>query len=283
MRHVAMPECQMRLDRYLRSLYPYLPQGAIEKAIRKKQITLEGTKCLASSRLAGGEVIHMPESLQLLARVKGPQVYTKATEALAKRLLGKSLIYEDEHIIAISKPNNLATQGGRGVKVSVDSALKYYNQVHGTGLRLVHRLDSPTSGIMLIAKDRSTATELGEAFKKREIKKLYLAITSNRPVKESGLISNETGISQYRLLRKLKNKAYLMAFAPKTGKMHQIRRHAKELGCPILGDTKYWENKELHAKHLMLHSCTISIPGYIKAGKHRFRAPFNWNEVTGDQ
>jgi 23S rRNA-/tRNA-specific pseudouridylate synthase len=69
-----------------------------------------------------------------------------------------------------------------------------------------------------------------------------------------------------------------MAFSPKTGKMHQIRKHAQELKCPIAGDRKYCFDRSF--KNLMLHSCIIAVPQDIKAQTHRFRAslPLHWKQ-----
>lgn len=269
----------MRLDRYLKSIYSGLPQSAIEKAIRKKQITLQGAKCSASSRVSGGEIISIPEGLQQLVTLKKPKPFSKASSNLCEKLFNEFLIHQDECLIAIFKPNNLASQGGTKVTISVDDALKHYNQKHNAELRLVHRLDSATSGIMLIAKDRMTAIELGAAFKNRLVKKLYLAITIGAPIQKSGTIVDDTSANtQYKLLRQIGKSTYLMAFSPKTGKMHQIRKHAQKLGCPIAGDKKYSFDRSF--KNLMLHACIISIPKGIKAQEHRFRAPLplHWKE-----
>lgn len=280
MYHTAEPECEMRLDRYLRSLYPNLQQSVIEKAVRKGLIRVNGNKCTSKVKVSGGEVIFIPDHISSLSQNLPERTYSKAAALLLQKIRRELLVHEDDHLLAIAKPSGLATQGGNNVKVSVDCALQHHKKESGQTFRLVHRLDSPTSGIMLIAKNRATATQLASAFKERLVNKLYLALTQKAPRQTSGLIKSpidgREAATRYRLLKEV-NGAYLLAFSPKTGRMHQVRRHASALGCPIVGDRQYGS---LRHKHLMLHSAAISIPKNVNTLlKHRFKAslPLHWS------
>jgi len=146
--------------------------------------------------------------------------------------------------------------------------------------KLVHRLDKETSGLLLIAKNYLSSVKLHNAFKEKMVVKKYLAVTYGKPMKESGEVRNNIGkdkgsipkitdindkngklaITYYKLLKLLNNNLFLIEFTPITGKMHQLRLHAKLLGCPILGDNKYG-NKEImpYSKYMFLHASNIYL------------------------
>ncbi|WP_410525928.1 RluA family pseudouridine synthase [Rickettsia endosymbiont of Cantharis rufa] len=146
--------------------------------------------------------------------------------------------------------------------------------------KLVHRLDKETSGLLLIAKNYLSSVKLHDAFKEKMVVKKYLAVTYGKPIKDIGEVRNNIGksngstpkiididnengkltITYYKLLKSLDNNLFLIEFTPVTGRMHQLRLHAKLLGCPILGDDKYG-NKEImpYSKYMFLHANSICL------------------------
>jgi 23S rRNA pseudouridine955/2504/2580 synthase len=219
---------------------------------------------------------------------------------------GIEVLFENHECIVLNKPAGLPVQGGRGVSSSLDAILQdprgRLGEVHlekGIRLLLVHRLDKDTSGALLAAKGPPAAAKFSALFAggerggqgAREVQKRYLAVSAGRPSPESGVIrtsldirgKSKTAETSYARLSGgplLDDAAggdpagggfYGLEFSVLelelgTGRMHQIRRHLREIGCPILGDDKYGNfalNKTLHkqgaVKRLLLHASRLVI------------------------
>ncbi|WP_341790598.1 RluA family pseudouridine synthase [Rickettsia endosymbiont of Polydrusus tereticollis] len=263
-----------RLDKYLRRLYPRLTQGIIERALRQKQIMVNGHKVEANLRVKEDDEIFINDKLNLPQEETLEVIFSDSVIKLASKITKDYLIYENEHFIAINKPAGLATQGGTKINLSIDDALKYLNY------KLVHRLDKETSGLLLVAKNYESSVKLVNAFKEKLIAKTYIAVVFGRPLEDSGEIrgligkkrdgayeivdvDNENGklaITYYKLLKPLNNNLSLIEFTPITGRMHQLRFHAKLLNCPIVGDTKYGSaQSSSYSKHMLLHASKIVL------------------------
>lgn len=262
---------EIRLDRYLREENPGLTQGAIEKALRKGQIKVNGSKAKSFLRVKSGDMVSYYiecSSKGALAQIRDDGMAASA-QILAKKLISKHIILENKHFYAFKKPSGIATQGGSKISLSLDDAFKIL------GLRLVHRLDKDTSGIILAAKSRDDAIILTRAFEDRLIQKTYLACISPSLKNGSGSIKSYIrkkdkhvmesikhpskdaveAITDYEILCS-KQGASLVEFKPITGRMHQLRLHAKDLGSPIIGDKKY---KGKPDKNLMLHAHELKL------------------------
>lgn len=268
----------MRLDRYLRTIDPSLAQGIIEKALRNGDIKLAShAKLKASHRVQDGDIIFVSDRLSIATKIVN-QSFSESTIVLADKILGEYLLYEHPEFFVINKPASLATQGGSKIALSIDHALKYLNTLNND-LRLVHRLDKETSGLLLIAKNRLAATKLAKGFKDRIIKKKYLALVSGKVDKQNGRIessllkihdkmvqhdSGKLAITDYKIMRIFAEKGIdiaMIEFLPQTGRMHQLRYHAAEIGAPIIGDKKY--GSKIYSANLMLHAASITIPKAI--------------------
>lgn len=268
----------MRLDRYLRILSPDLTQGIIEQSLRKGSIKVGGKKATASTRISEGDIIQVAKYIDITSETEEKH-FTPPIIALAEKLFSKYLIKEEEDFLVINKPSGVSAQGGSNISLSIDHALQYLNS-QGHDLRLVHRLDKETSGVMLIAKNRLAATKLGEGFQKGTIKKKYLAVVSGQDIESEGRIesylmkvqdkviavdeNNSEGklaTTDYKVLNSPKDWVKLIEFMPHTGRMHQIRCHsAYNLKNPLVGDKKYGgEDNE----RLMLHAWRITVPAEI--------------------
>jgi tRNA pseudouridine32 synthase/23S rRNA pseudouridine746 synthase len=135
------------------------------------------------------------------------------------------------------------------------SVLQWLEETYGAKVYPVHRLDKPTSGLLLVAKTTVGNRALSQAFAERGVEKTYLALSDKKPLKKQGWVKGDMAVSrrsQWKLLRTLVNPAVtqftstllangLRGFIlhPKTGKTHQLRVALKSLGCPILGDSLY--------------------------------------------
>ena len=186
------------------------------------------------------------------------------------------VLYEDEFVLALNKPSGLAvqTRGNRGT--SLDFLLWTFARSNGKRPHLVHRIDAGTSGLILAAKTKPAMTFLSTEFAERRVRKTYLALVSgNLPDEDQGRIEVpllKTGRSvtpgrlqdgadaastDWRVLARGDGTALIEA-RPKTGRMHQIRAHLAQLGCPILGDVIYGTGTE-STPRLMLHAAGLQI------------------------
>jgi 23S rRNA pseudouridine955/2504/2580 synthase len=284
MQHVANPECAMRLDRYLRYCFPGITQSAIEKSIRKGLIKINNTPCLAKDRILGGETLSLPQSFAV--QDNSQKVMPIGAQNLAKKLFNSFAVHEDTNILVINKPAKLATQGGSKINLSIDDAIKYHNNCNGLNLRIVHRLDKDTTGLLLIAKHRMVSSQIAHAFTNHLIQKKYLALFWGKPRAKAGWIKSEIddkeAISYYRVVKKISNNLWCILFAPQTGKMHQLRKHALLIGGAIVGDQKYnLDEKSPYCSNLMLHASYLVLPSSIEnLDRQRFHAPIpnHWSQ-----
>lgn len=282
----------MRLDRYLRLQNKNFTQGFLEKAIRKGDLKLNSKKTKSNVRVQDGDVVELYIASNIETDDELVDIHPGAKE-LSEKLLTKYLISENDNFLVINKPSGLASQGGSNVTISVDDALVYLNHKLFSddkidkGYRLVHRLDRETSGVFLIAKNRNAATKLAKAFEEKIIKKKYLAVVHGIPKESNGVVANYLtkdvkqqiqkissrggyAETKYQLLS-TKDKYSLVEFEPKTGRMHQIRVHARFLSCPIVGDDKYGPEYP-KTTNLMLHAREIALPSEIFGEEYNFKA-----------
>ena len=265
----------IRLDRYLRTIDPLLTQGLLEQYLRKKLILVNDAKATTNLRVSNGDRILISRVIADKIQPRGQDIKTSPSiEALAKKLMGEYLLYDHPSFLAINKPSGLATQGGSKINLSIDDALSFLRS-EGMDLKLVHRLDKDTSGILLIAKGREISDKFMHAFKKHKVQKNYMAILSGTPKKAKGQIKSylikehdfevssyddeipgsKKAITDYEVVEQ-HQKYSIVKFKPLTGRMHQLRVHARLMGCPIVGDVRY--NGE-SASHLMLHAAEVVI------------------------
>jgi 23S rRNA pseudouridine955/2504/2580 synthase len=270
---ITRDEENSRLDRVIRKKHPYLNQAKIEKSLRSKLISVNQKKVASNYRINLGDYVQIANSLVQ----EEPQYSRKRISESNIKLLADNIIYRDGDLIALNKPSGLAVQGGSKIKISIDDIMPELLKNMGTWTenkpihKLVHRLDKETSGILIIALNNYTAQELSLSFKERDISKKYLAIlkgkvkTNNGQIstiidKDNRKITEINAISGYRILSK-NSQASLVEFSPITGKNHQLRLHALELGFPILGDNRYDPSFiDSNEKNLHLHAVEMKIP-----------------------
>lgn len=182
---------------------------------------------------------------------------------------GLDILYEDENCLVINKPSGLPTQGGVGIRVSLDDLLSELREPRPL---LVHRLDKDTSGTILVAKNKTSAARYAPLIAGREFKKIYLALCWGLPKPPNGRIEEplsvrgveKKSLTFYRTISQ--NGEYaLLELELGTGRIHQIRRHLALLGNPILGDDKYGDfmlnkklRKEKGLRHLLLHAYRLT-------------------------
>lgn len=240
-----------RLDIFLHQFFAQFSRSFLQKTIRQGKVTVNN------------KVVHKPSHLLKSGDEVDIVISFSKAEVPAADFLPLNIVFEDQFLIVVNKPGGMTTHPvypeQRGTLVN---ALLHYtgnlSQVGGT-LRpgIVHRLDKDTSGLMLVAKTDSAHVSLTDQFKKREIKKKYVALVQGKPAISEGTINLKIGrhptrrtkmiagvegtrdaLTFYKTLKSWKSWS-LLEVHPLTGRMHQIRVHLKSLHCFILGDSLY--------------------------------------------
>jgi len=212
------------------------------------------------------------------------------------------IIYEDNHLIAVTKRSGEIVQGDKtGDKTLSEEIKSYlktkYKKPGNVFLGTIHRLDRPTSGIVLFAKTSKSLSRMNELFKNKKVQKTYYAVTEDKPNKVKGVIisllkknqkQNKSYITksddgkkselEYELIEKLQN-YFLVKVKPKTGRHHQIRVQLSSIGCKIKGDVKYGAKRANKDKSICLHSYCISFVHPVKNELIKLKCDFPKNDI----
>jgi 23S rRNA pseudouridine955/2504/2580 synthase len=288
MRAVSDDEADIRLDRWFRRHYPFLPQSAIQKLCRTGQIRVDGKRAEAATRLAPGQAVRIPP----LPQAVPPHDPPPPVDRRAQQELEDMVLFRDEHLIVLNKPAGLAVQGGPGITRHLDGLLDLLRGDGAHRPRLVHRLDRDTSGVLLLARTPGMAAKLAALFRGRDIEKTYWAVVVGRPLPVEGRIDlplkriggargertaaadrddeeAARAITDYRTLDNAAQKFAWLELQPLTGRTHQLRVHCVAMRTPILGDEKYAEPDQNGAfagtvrglsETLHLHARALSLP-----------------------
>ena len=209
-----------------------------------------------------------------------------------------TVIYEDNHIIAVNKSTSEIVQGDKTGDQPLSETIKLYlkekyNKPGEVFLGVTHRLDRPVSGVVLFAKTSKALTRLNEMFRKHEVKKTYWAIVKEKPEHQEGrlehyLIRNEKQNKSvaYDTERSDAKKAalsycliaqsdtyYLLEIQLETGRHHQIRCQLAKMGCPIKGDLKYGFPRSNPNGGISLHARSVEFIHPVSKEKIYLTAP----------
>ena len=200
------------------------------------------------------------------------------------------IIYEDNHLIAINKKAGDIVQADKTGDAPLSEQLKNYikkkyNKPGNVFLGVIHRIDRPTSGVVVFAKTSKSLSRMNLLFRNNQVKKTYWAIVSKVPPKESEVLENyliknnklnksfvseeenaKKGILKYKLIKNTKN-FFLLKITPKTGRHHQIRVQLSNIGCIIKGDLKYGAKRSNKDKSICLHAKNIEFLHPVKKQK----------------
>jgi len=255
---------EQRIDKFLKRQFISLTQSFIEKNLRKKNILLNDHTTKSNYIVQVGDKVTIKNfNKEIYPKFEKKKNILNINNSL-KNNFKKSTLYENENFLVIDKWSGIATQGGTNIIISIDTIIKNISPNYN----LVHRLDKETAGLMIIAKNLKYTKLFGQLFKSQKLKKTYLALCDGKPkLKESYvdllIDSHDKGkaiktTTFYKVLS-YNEKTSLIKFIPKTGKKHQIRIVAKNLGCPIVGDLKYNLNKTKQKENLKLNSFKLQF------------------------
>lgn len=274
----------IRLDKYLMQQYPVLTQGRLNKALRENKIKLNGKKQPLSTRVQAGDEIKLfllPDQLSAAPLVEGP--------AFLQAKYPAKVVYENEQLLIADKPAGLPVIDEKDPDTLIHRVQLYlyqkgeYRPGQGFAPALCHRLDTGTSGLVLVAKTEQALTDLTELIRTRRLKKEYLCVTFGRPEPPAatltGWLKKDAAKGQVAVLDHLAADAVpietryetmsvsgrlaLLRVELVTGRTHQIRAHLASIGCPILGDGKYGQNavnRQLHFKYQALCAWRLTFP-----------------------
>lgn len=219
-----------------------------------------------------------------------------------------NILFEDNHLIVINKQSGEIVQGDKtGDEPLSETVKKYiktkYNKPGDVFLGTPHRIDRPTSGIVIFAKTSKSLARLNKMFQQKEIQKTYWAIVKNEPPqKEATLIhflkKNEAknksvaklqdfdGAKRAELTYKVIHQFqqyFLLEILPKTGRHHQIRVQLASIGCPIKGDLKYGFSRSNKDASISLHARKIAFIHPVQKELLEITAPGPSNDVLWNE
>ncbi len=265
----------MRLNRWFLKYYPGLSLGRLNKLLRTKQIKVDGQRAEAALKLAAGQEVRVPPLDKEKESAAPKKDFVSAKDAAWLQSL---VIFKDKNIVALNKPSGLAVQGGTNTTRHVDGMLEALKFEEAEKPKLVHRIDKDTSGLLILARNRKYAELLTKAFREHQLPKTYLALCYGVPAQNEGEIKakllkvgekvqvspeGKEAVTLYRVVDKVGDKFCLIEASPLSGRTHQIRVHLEHIGCPIVGDDKYFGAQRLKsnafADKLYLHAYKINL------------------------
>lgn len=260
-----------RLDNYLIKHLKGVPKSHIYRIIRRGEVRVNMGRKKAAYKLKTADLVRIPP-----IRVADNQPQKPSSDL--KTLLQQAILFEDAALLIINKPSGLAVHGGSGIKIGVIEALR---EIYPQSIELVHRIDRATSGVLMLAKKRSALKNLQNQLAERQLEKRYTALvkgvwskkihTVDVPLLDNSrfMVVNVAGKSAISHFQPLKNftdddfAASLVSVKIETGRMHQIRVHAKFKNHEIAADDKYGDKffnqqvKKRGLNRLFLHAETL--------------------------
>jgi 23S rRNA pseudouridine1911/1915/1917 synthase len=296
---VAANEVGLRLDAYLAKQLGDHSRSYIANLIRQGSVLVDGIPCKPAYKLKPNQSIQLqlPEPVSIEVKPEPMEL---------------EVLFEDESMIVLNKAAGVVVHpaAGHATGTLVHGLLHHCQDLEGIGGEkrpgIVHRLDKDTSGVLLVAKNDAAHHSLTLQFKKRSIKKKYIALVAGALKEEEGCIDLPVGrhpqdrkkmstfsrtgrsaVTCWQVSERLSG-ATLLDVDLKTGRTHQIRVHCQIMGHPIIGDYVYGKTKQFQAltrslpqawevikavRRQMLHACEITLVHPKSKNKLTFRAP----------
>jgi len=244
--------------RFVEASLPFVRRAMLQKLFRKNEIKAGGKPIDSNAEIVAGEsvTVFLPDARRSLSD-----------------LIGCTIIAETEDFIAIDKRAGLASVAGTGTRrADLKSALE---TLLDEKIIAVHRLDQDTSGVIIFAKNQTTARNLEEEFRNRNAKKTYHAVIERKPKEKSGQIDlplkkinqkvkpdprGQSAETSWKSVKQVE-RGYLLECQPRTGRTHQIRVHLASQLSPIVGDSLYGAKSVKDLRRFLLHASRLEISG----------------------
>ncbi len=279
---VSTDEAGERLDRVMAARFPDLSRAQLQRFIRYGAVTVNNMSVRPAYRLSPGDQVSgtFPEE-----------------ETIRAENIPLDIVYEDEHLLVVNKPAGMVVHPAAGVVQGtlVNALLAHCPQVADVGgaerAGIVHRLDRETSGLIVVAKDPDTHAALQRQFKRRLVRKTYVALVEGQVQPREGIIEVPLGrdqkdrtrmavartgrpaVTQYRVLEFFPQHT-LLEVRPHTGRTHQIRVHLAWFGYPVVGDRVYGQRRQtLLVDRHFLHARDLAFTHPVTGEKVAFTAP----------
>lgn len=276
-----------RIDRYLKEIFPRLPYGALQKAMRKKDIKVEGIRIKQDYTVHAGEKVEVYIPDDMLDGIQG-------VNASGSLNMGFTVVYEDDNILIVNKEQGIPVHPDKEQDSGtlIDLAASYLEQKgEYSKPSLCHRLDRNTGGLVILAKDSESLEIILDRMNAGEIRKYYRCLVKGKMERYSAeltaylqkdehksrvFISDRKVPGSSEIITRYSQLNYdeerdisLLEIELITGKTHQIRAHLAFTGHPIIGDGKYGSNsinRPLGAKIQALWACKL-VFNFKEAGK----------------
>lgn len=272
----------VRLDIYLNENYPLLRPNVLNKFTRQNKVKVNGSKTTANYRLSKGDIISLYINDDYFIQPNKDNAYLFASSQV-------EIIYEDDNLFVVNKPSGISVISDDWQEFdTLSNRIRHYyhkNNIEREIPQLCHRIDTGTSGIVVLAKNAEMLEFMFDMFRDKQLKKKYICAVKNNPKIKDGVykafltknsqrgfvtvsdkpLNNasqdiETGIRTLDSFDEYK----LMDINLFTGRTHQIRAHMAYMNMPLLGDSKYGDNnlnRRLKLKYQLL--CSY----YLKFGR----------------
>ena len=275
-----------RFDRWFKNKVLDIPQGLIEKIIRKNQAKVNGKKTKSSYRVQENDIIEI-FNIEKVKKTEKNLITQYIPTNTERDKYDDFIIENNNNFIVINKPAGIAVQSGTKSFKNIVDTLRETKYFLDSKPFIVHRLDKETSGILIVAKTREYAQLFTSLFRIRKIHKTYLAVVYGEVSKEIKILEDDLVVyekerrivqkaTSYIKILKSNSEYSLLELRPITGRKHQLRKQLYNIGNSIIGDDKYYVKRGkdfIKSKNLMLHAYEIKF--MINNVKYNFRADFN--------
>jgi len=254
---VAEDDCRKRLDVFLAENVAGVTRSGIKNLLKAGLVTVDGEARKAGHRLRRGESVE----------IAVPGSYGEPPAPPGPEEIPLDILYEDGDIIVVDKPAGMAVHPGAGRRTGTlaGALLAHTRSLSTLGgperPGIVHRLDSETSGVMVVAKNDSSHARLAEQFREHTTQRTYVALVWGAPEDDTGVIDLPIGrdvahrkkisprsrkkkraLTRYRVLKRYPLLS-LLELRLETGRTHQIRVHLSAINHPVVGDRVYTKRK----------------------------------------
>jgi 23S rRNA pseudouridine955/2504/2580 synthase len=275
-----------RFDRWFKNKVLDIPQGLIEKIIRKNQAKVNGRKTKSSYRVQENDVIEI-FNIEKVKKTEKELITQYIPSKTERDKYDDFIIENNDNFIVINKPSGIAVQSGTKSFKNIVDTLRKTKYFEDSKPFIVHRLDKETSGILIVAKTREYAQLFTSLFRIRKMHKTYLAVVYGEVSEEIKILEDDLVLyekerkiiqkaTSYIKILKSSSEYSLLELRPITGRKHQLRKQLYNIGNSIIGDDKYYVKRGkdfIKSKNLMLHAYEIKF--MINNVKYNFRADFN--------